>query len=208
MRTKAADPDVVAALEAALLAEHRQFLRMVGRLPFSERLARWPLWLSWPVVLPVATTFVWRWGRSARELWAGQRALERHYAQVAGVDRQEAQVALAQIRAQLRCLAGAGQPAAVRDWRRGPVLRGGELERVAAALLGYQLAGRVTTDGRLAATQRAFAEVQAAEERLEVAADKRSGVGGRVRARAEQRWLAARDDYVRAWRQWARQQPA
>jgi hypothetical protein len=208
MDTKAADPDVVAALEAALLAEHRQFLRLVGRLPFSAQLARWPLWLSWPLVLPAATAFALRWVRSARQLLAGQRALERHYARVAEVDRQQAQVALGQVRAQLRCLAGVERPAVVAEWRRGPVLRPGEQERVAGALLRYQLAGRVTTDGWLAAAQRAFAEVQAAEERLEAVADRRSGASRRARARAEQRWLAARDDHVRAWRQWARQQPA
>jgi hypothetical protein len=131
MDTKAADPDVVAALEAALLAEHRQFLRLVGRLPFSAQLARWPLWLSWPLVLPAAAAFALRWVRSARQLLAGQRALERHYARVAEVDRQQAQVALGQVRAQLRCLAGVERPAVVADWRRGPVLRPGEQERVA-----------------------------------------------------------------------------
>jgi hypothetical protein len=201
----------LAALRTALLGLHEEFL---GPLPGRRtqrviRRLRTPR-LSWLLV----PWFLVHWARGMRRHLRGsiaeQARAERLYGQLSGKDPHVAQAEVFRMVEQL------GQLDARERWyeEESPAPPWGadraELERAAAALLGYYLAGRQTQDELLGEVLAAWTEYERlTHQRAQRVLEEGPRRGGRVEPETEVRVQAARERYLLAWRRWLdRQAPS
>ena len=194
----------LAALHAAVLRHHDEFLRMEPKprsLRVARRLKRLRLsWLLIPWYLVVAGRFflpVFRGGFPDRE----QEAV-RLYRRLSGKDPQVSRAEVMRIGMQLRMLDGRFDEL---DERPGTA-RGadpGELEVATGALVGFYLAGRRTDDELLAQVEVAWAEYEeVTQQQFEQAVDHKRRGRGRGEPMVDERVDAAADHYRTAWRRW------
>jgi hypothetical protein len=171
-----ASAEELAALRAAVLRSHDQFVRMAPKprsLRVARRLNRLHLsWLLIPWYLVSAARFflpVFRRGFPDGELRAA-----RSYRRLSGRDPHVARAEVSRIVMQLGVL---DERLRELDEQRPGAPRGadpGELEAAAGALLGYSLAGRRTDDELLAQVEAAWAEYEElTEQQLERAMERK-----------------------------------
>jgi hypothetical protein len=195
----------VAALRAAVLRHHDQFLRMEPKprsLRVARRLNRLHLsWLLIPWYLVIAARFFLPAFRGGFP--AGEEQAVRLYRRLSGNDPHVARAEVSRIGMQLGVL-----DERLRDLdEQRPGAPGGadpaELEVAAGALLGYYLAKRRTDDELLAQVVAAWGEYEELFEQLVERARDRKHVGrDRADPTVEERVQAAADRYRAAWRRW------
>jgi hypothetical protein len=199
-----ASAEELAALRAAVLRDHNQFVRM-GPKPRSLRVARRlrRLHLSWlliPWYLVLAARFFLLPG-SWRRLAADEEQAVRLYRRLGGKDPQVARAEVWRIGQQLGAL---DERLCDLDEERPGAPGGadlGEVEAAAGALLGYYLAGRRTDDELLGEVEAAWAEYEElTEQELERAMDRRRFGRRRAGPMVDERVQAAADRYRAAWR--------
>jgi hypothetical protein len=195
----------LAALQAAVLRSHDEFLRPVRdrrSLRAMDRLQRLHLsWLAVPWIL-VDAVRMGLFGHP-RRMFAAQEQAVRLYRQLSGKDPDMARAEIWRIGHQLGVLdegvggVEGGRPGAPRGADRA------ELEAAAAALIGYYLAGRRTEDQLLRGVHAAWAECEELHEQ-QLQRNLERGRRGRRRdlAEAEPRMQAATERYLVAWRRW------
>lgn len=159
MHDDSASVQDLAALHAAVLRHHDEFLRMMPK-PRRLRMARRPkrLHLSWlliPWYLVVAARFFLPAFRGG--LVDGEQRAARLYRRLSGKDPQVARAEVMRIGMQLRML---DKRFHEHDERPGTPLGAdpGELEMATEALVGFYLAGRRTDDELLAQVEVPWAE--------------------------------------------------
>jgi hypothetical protein len=205
-----ASAEDLAALQAAVLRSHDEFLRPVWEsrrsLGVMGRLQRLHLsWLAIPWILVDSVRLV-LFGHPRRMFAAHQQAV-RLYRQLSG---EEPYLARAEVWQIIEHLGMLDERVRRLDGDRPGAPRGAdraELEAAAAALIGYYLAGRRSDDQLLGGVQAAWAEFEELHEQ-QLQRDLERGRRGRRRdlAEAEPRVQAATDRYLVAWRRWFDQQ--
>jgi hypothetical protein len=204
-----ASAEELAALHAAVLRSHDQFLRMEPK-PSSLRVARRlnRLHLSWlliPWYLVSAARFFLPAFRGGFP--DGEQQAARLYRRLSGKDPHVARAEVSRIGTQLGVL---DERLRGLDEERPGAPRGAdpaELDAAAGALLGYYLAGRRTDDELLAQVEAAWAESEElTEQQLERAMDRKRFGCGRPDPAVEERVQAAADRYRVAWRHWLERQ--
>jgi len=195
----------LAALQAAVLRSHDEFLRPVRdrrSLRAMDRLQRLHLsWLAVPWILVDAVRMA-LFG-NGRRMWAAQEQAVRLYRQLSRKDPHLARAEVWRIGHQLGVLdEGVGGVEGGRPRVQGGVDRA-ELEAAAAALIGYYLAGRRTDDQLLGGVEVAWAECEELhEQQLQRDLERKRRGRRRDLAEAERRLQAATDRYLVAWRHW------
>jgi hypothetical protein len=196
----------LAALQAAVLRSHDEFLRPVWdrrrSLGVLGRLQRLHLsWLAAPWMLVDAARMI-MFGHP-RRMFAGHQQTVRLYRQLSGEEPYLARAEVWRIIEQLGMLdervhrLDSDRPGAPRGADRA------ELEAAATALIGYYLAGRRTDDQLLRGVQAAWAECEELhEQQLQRELERRRRERRRGLADAERRVQAATDRYLVAWRRW------
>jgi hypothetical protein len=200
-----ASAEEVAALHAAVLGCHDQFLRMEPKprsLRVARRLNRLHLsWLLIPWYLVAAARFFLPAVRGGFP--AGQQQAARLYRRLSGKDPQVARAEVSRISMQLGVL---DERLHDLDEERPGAPRGAdpaELDAAAGALLGYYLAGRRTDDELLAQVAAAWVTYEElTEQQLERAMDRKRVGPGRADPTVEERVQVAADRYLVAWRRW------
>jgi hypothetical protein len=199
-----ASAEDLAALRAAVLRSHDQFLRMAPKprsLRVARRLKRLHLsWLLIPWYLVSAARFFLPPFRGG---FPDEEQAARLYRRLSGKDSHMARAEMWRIGQQLGVL-----DERLRDLdEQRPGAVGGadpaELEVAVGALLGYYLAARQTDDELLAQVEVAWAEYQElTEQQLERAMDRKRRGRGRPDPAVDERVHAAADRYRAAWRRW------
>jgi hypothetical protein len=201
----------LAAVQAALLAfydEHTSsFTRRRPELNRRERfmsqiLQR--LHLQWLPVLGVLLVGAVRSMRRGRAVSGHLWPLVRAYGDLAGKDRHVAQAEVLRMTAQLRPL-DSRLPMTGELPR--PVTRA-EFELVAAALLGFYVAGRHTDDPLLEATQAAYGKVEAISDAMLDRMHRQDRSSSGLRRENRERQASATRRYVEAWLRWLDHQAA
>ena len=200
-----ASAEELAALHAAVLRSHDQFLRMKPKprsLRVASRLKRLHLsWLLIPWYLVVAARFFLPAFR--RGFPDGEQQAVRLYRRLSGKDPQVARAEVWRIGRQLGEL---DERLRDLDEERPGAPRGadpGEVAVAAGALLSYYLAGRRTDDELLGEVEAAWAEYEElTEQQLERAVERRLFGRGRAEPTVDERGHAAVDRYRAAWRRW------
>jgi hypothetical protein len=201
-----ASAEEFAALRAAVLRDHDQFVRMGPKrrsLRVARRLRQLHLsWLLIPWYLLVAARLFFLPG-AWRRLAADEEQAVRRYRRLSGKDPRVARAEIGRIVLQLGAL-----DERLRDLdETRPGAPGGadpgELEAAAGALLGYYLGGRRTDDALLGEVEVAWAEYEElTEQQLERAMDRRRVGRRRAGPMVDERVQAAADRYRAAWRRW------
>jgi hypothetical protein len=201
-----ASAEDLAALRAAVLRDHEQFVRM-GPTPRSLRVAARlrRLHLSWlliPWYVVLAARFFLLPG-SWRRLAADQEQAMRRYRRLSGKDPHVARAEVWRIGHQLGAL---DERLRDLDEERPGAPRGadpGEVEAAAGALLGYYLAGRQTDDELLGEVEAAGAEYEdLTEQELERDVDRKRVGRRRAGPMVDEPVQAAADRYRAAWGRW------
>jgi hypothetical protein len=200
-----ASTEELAALRAAVLRNHEQFLRMEPK-PRSQRmirrLARLHLsWLLIPLVLVLMTARFFLSG-SWRGLSADEQQAVRLYRRLSGKDPRVAQAEVWRIGHQLGSLderlRGLDEERSGRPRGADPA----ELEAAAGVLVGYYVAGRRTDDELLAGVEAAWAECEELTEQRLARATEGRWFRHRTDPMLDERVEAAADRYRAAWRRW------
>jgi hypothetical protein len=195
----------LAALRAAVLRHHDEFLRMEPKprsLRVARRLNRLHLsWLLIPWYLVVAARFFLPAFRGGFP--DGEQEAVRLYRRLSGKDPQVARAEVSRIGMQLGML---DERLRELDEQRPGTPRGagpGELEMATSTLVGFYLAGRRTDDELLAQVEVAWADYEElTQQQLERAVDRKRLGRGRGEPMVDERVQAAADRYRAAWRRW------
>jgi hypothetical protein len=200
-----ASAEELAALRAAVLRDHDQFVRMGPKrrsLRVARRLKQLHLsWLLIPWYLVLAAWFFFRPG-SWRRLAADEEQAVHLYRRLSGKDPRVARAEVWRIVLQL----GALDERLRLDEERLGAPRGadpGEVEAAVGALLGYYLGGRRTDDALLGEVEAVWAEYEElTEQQLQRAMDRKRFGRRRAGPVVDERVQAAADRYRTAWRRW------
>jgi hypothetical protein len=201
-----ASAEELAALQAAVLRSHDQFVRMEPT-PRSLRVARRlkRLHLSW-LAVPWALVDIARLFMPAfrgRGFPADEEQAVRLYRRLSGKDPHVARAEIWRIGIQLGELDERLRDGDDKRPGAPPGADPDELAVAVGALLGYYLAGRRTDDQLLAQVEVAWGESEALTEQLVERSRDRKRVGrGRADPMVEEHVQAAADRYRAAWRRW------
>jgi hypothetical protein len=205
MHNDSASAEDLAALRAAVLQRHEEFL---GVLPGPRTARMWDglrrLHMSWLVIPWIVVDGVRMFLSGLRRGFPiGDEQAVALYRRFSGKDPQVARAEVMRIVMQLGEL-----DERLRDhgeehpWAVGGA-DPGELEAATGALLGYYLAGRRTDDELLDEVEAAWGEYEDLFEQIvEGARDRKHSGRGRADPTVEERTQAAADRYRTAWRHW------